>query len=83
MNKNLDDLIRFLENREILLKQITRKISQKGGLPNFPAPLTRVGLPLMKLLLSFFSYHRNSSSVSSRCSHSGQKLCFRKNTMKK
>ena len=51
MNKNLDDLIRFLENREILLKQITRKISQKGGLPNFPAPLARVGLPLMKLLL--------------------------------
>ena len=46
-------LIRSLENREILLKRTTLKInSQEGGLLNFLGPLMRIGLPLMKNLLT-------------------------------
>ena len=44
--------MRSLEKRQILFKGTTRKISQKGGLLNFLAPLTRVALPLTKKYLS-------------------------------
>ena len=45
-------VIRFLENRGILLKGNTGKInSQEGGLLDFLAPLIRAGLPLMKNVL--------------------------------
>ena len=45
--------IKFLENRGILLKEITEKTnSQKERiLTNFLVPLIRVGLPLMKNIL--------------------------------
>ena len=45
-NNETKDIIkanRSLENRRILLKITTRKISQKGGLLNFLAPLMKVG----------------------------------------
>ena len=45
--------IRSSENRGILLKGTTKKFnSQKGGLLNFLAPLMKVGLPLMKNLIT-------------------------------
>ena len=51
--KDIIKVIRSLENREILLKGTTDKIiSQKEGLFNFLALLTRVGLPLMKIVLT-------------------------------
>ena len=51
--KDIIKVIRSLENREILLKGTTDKIvSQKEGLLNFLALLTRVGLPLMKIVLT-------------------------------
>ena len=41
--------IKFLENRGILLKETTRKItSQEGGFLNFLKPLITAGLPLME-----------------------------------
>ena len=47
--KDIIKFIRYLENREILLKRTARKInSQEEVLLNFLAPLTRVALPLMK-----------------------------------
>ena len=46
-------LIGSLENRIILLKGTTRKISsQEGGYLNFLKPLISVGLPLMKNILT-------------------------------
>ena len=46
-------IIEPLENRRILLKGITEKSNrQEGGfLGNFLAPLTEIGLPLMKNLV--------------------------------
>ena len=42
-------VIKSLENRGILLKGTTRKItSQEGGFLNFLRPLMTAGLPLMK-----------------------------------
>ena len=42
-------VVRYLDNRIMLLKASTRKIStQKGGFLNFLAPLMPVCLPLMK-----------------------------------
>ena len=47
--KDIIKVIKFLENREILLKGTTKKItSQEGGFLNFLAPLMTAGLPLMK-----------------------------------
>ena len=47
--KDIIKFIRYLENREILLKRTARKInSQEEVLLNLLAPLTRVALPLMK-----------------------------------
>ena len=41
------------ENKEILLKETTRKITvQKGGFLNFLRPLMTAGLPLIKSVLS-------------------------------
>ena len=41
------------ENKEILLKGTTRKITvQKGGFLNFLRPLMTAGLPLIKSVLS-------------------------------
>ena len=46
-------VIKSLENRGILLKGTTRKItSQEGGFLNFPRPLMTAGLPLMKSVLT-------------------------------
>ena len=51
--KDIIKVARSLENREILLKGTTGKIiSQKEGLFNFLALLTRVGLPLMEIVLT-------------------------------
>ena len=48
-------IIRSLENRIILLKGNTGKvISQEGGLLNILAPLIRVGVLLMKNVLTLF-----------------------------
>ena len=46
-------VIKSLENRGILLKGTTRKItSQEGGFLNFLRPLMTAGLPLMKSVLT-------------------------------
>ena len=46
-------VIKYLENRGILLKGTTTKItSQKGGFLNFLRPLMKAGLPLMKSVLT-------------------------------
>ena len=45
-------IINSVENRQILLKGTTRKITtQKGGVLNFLRPLMTVGLSLMKSVL--------------------------------
>ena len=45
-------VIKFLENRRILLKETTRKITnQEGGFLSFCRPLLTAGLPLMKSAL--------------------------------
>ena len=51
--KDIIKVIRSLENRGILLKEIIKKvINQKGGfLGHVPGPLMRVGLPLRKNIL--------------------------------
>ena len=45
-------VIKYLENRGILLKGTTEKnnIQETGFLRNFLGPLTKLGLPLMKKL---------------------------------
>ena len=49
------EIIKSLENRIILLKGNTGKvISQEGGLLNILAPLIRVGVLLMKNVLTLF-----------------------------
>ena len=52
--KDVIKVMRPLENREILLKWTTEKlISQKGGLlSNYLGPLMKVGLKLMKNVLT-------------------------------
>ena len=51
--KDIIKVIRSLQNRGILLKGTTLKISsQKGGFLNFLRPLISVGLPLMKYVLT-------------------------------
>ena len=46
-------VIKSLENRGILLKGTTRKItSQEGGFSNFLRPLMTAGLPLMRTMLT-------------------------------
>ena len=46
-------VIKSLENREILLKETTRKITrQEGGFLNFLKPLMTAGLPLIKDVLT-------------------------------
>ena len=50
--KYIMKVIKSLENRGILLKGTTRKItSQEGRFLNFPRPLMTAGLPLMKNVL--------------------------------
>ena len=52
--KGIMKVIKSLENRGILLKGTTRKITiQEGGFPNFLKPLMTAGLPLMKM----YSHH--------------------------
>ena len=47
--KDIIKIITFLENRGILIKETTRKItSQEEGYLNFLRPLITAGLPLMK-----------------------------------
>ena len=47
-------VIKSLENRDILIKGTTRKITgQKGGFLNFLRPLMTAGLPLMKSVKMF------------------------------
>ena len=51
--KHIIKMIKSLENRGILLKGITRKItSQEGGFFNFLRPLMKASLPFMKSLLT-------------------------------
>ena len=51
--KDIIKVIRSLENRRILLKGTTKKnISQEGRLLYFLNPLVRVGLPLMKNVIT-------------------------------
>ena len=51
--KDIIKVIQSLENREILLKGTTRKItSQVGGFLNFLRTLMTAGLPLMKSVLT-------------------------------
>ena len=51
--KDIIKVIQSLENREILLKRTTRKItSQVGGFLNFLRTLMTAGLPLMKSVLT-------------------------------
>ena len=51
--KYIMKVIKSLENRGILLKGTTRKItSQEGAFLNFLKPLTTAGLPLMKSVLT-------------------------------
>ena len=53
MKKDIMKVIKTLENRRILLKGTTRKItSQEGGLLNFLRSLMIAGLPLMKSVLT-------------------------------
>ena len=50
--KDITKVIKSLENRGILLKGTTKKISsQEGGFLNFLRPLMTAGLPLMKSVL--------------------------------
>ena len=50
--KDFMEVIRSLENKEMLLKEISRNVScQEKELISFTAPLTRVALPLMKNVL--------------------------------
>ena len=54
-NNEIKDIkvIKYLENREILLKGTTKKItSQEGGFLNFLRPLVTADLPLMKNVLT-------------------------------
>ena len=55
-NNEIKDIIKVtlsLENRGILVKETTRKItSQEGGFLNFHKPLMTAGLPLIKYLLT-------------------------------
>ena len=51
--KDIINVTRSLENRGILLKGTTRKItSQEGGFLNFLRPLMISGLPIMKTVLA-------------------------------
>ena len=51
--KDIIKVIKSLENRVILLKETTRKItSQEGGSLSFLRPLMTAGLPLMKSVLA-------------------------------
>ena len=51
--KDIIKIIKSLENKGILLKGTTRKItSQEGGFLNFFTPLITAGLPLMKSVLT-------------------------------
>ena len=51
--KDIMKVIRSLENRGILLKGTTKKLtSQEGGFLNFLRPLMTAGLPLMKSVLT-------------------------------
>ena len=73
--KDIMKTIKSLENRGILLKGTTRKItSQEGEFLNFLRPLMTTGLPLMKVLLialtkCFNSIRINISRVSNRWSY--------------
>ena len=50
---NITKVVKSFENRGILLKQTTRKITrQDGGSPNFLRSLMIVGLSLMKSVLT-------------------------------
>ena len=51
--KDIMKVVKSLENRGILLKGTTTKISsQKGGFLNYLKPLITAGLPLMKNILT-------------------------------
>ena len=76
-----------LESRGILLKGATKKItSQKGGLLNFLGPLMKVGLPLIKNVVTHLAkivlipcFGTNGGSTSNRRSYLKQNLGLRKN----
>ena len=52
---DINEVIKSLENRGVLIKGTTRNIfSQEGGFLNFPKPLMTVGLPLMKNVLTLY-----------------------------
>ena len=54
--KHIMKAIKSLENRRILLKETTAKItSPKGGFFNFLKPLITAGLPLMKHVVNLLA----------------------------
>ena len=68
--KNVIKVIRFLENRGILLERTTEK--EGGFLSKFLGTLMKFGLPLMKNVLTplAITVRIAGSSISNRCSYS-------------
>ena len=76
-------VIQSLENRGILLRGTTEKINNQDGgfLGNFLGSLMKVGLSLMKNVLTpltrlktFVTINVNGSSVSAKCRYSKENL---------
>ena len=76
-------VIKSLENRGILIKGTSRKITrQEGGFSNFFRPLITSGLPLMKTVFTpakifFITIGIISRNISSGCSYSKENLWIR------
>ena len=63
--KDIVKVIKSLQNRGILLKRTTRKItSQEGGFLNFLRPLMTAGVPLMKSVLTTLTKNGLSTGTS-------------------
>ena len=68
-------VIKSLENRAILLKENTKKMTgQEGGFLNFLIPLMAADLPLVKNVLNSFAKSIINRNLCSRCSHSKSKI---------
>ena len=78
--KYITKVIKSLENRGILLKETTKKISSKeGGFLSFLRSLMTTALPLMKM--RFSTIRINSSSIGNGCSYSKENLWIRNNNI--
>ena len=68
-------VIKSLENRAILLKENTKKMTgQEGGFLNFLIPLMAADLPLVKNVLNSFAKSIINRNLCSRCSQSKSKI---------